>query len=82
LDLVLSSVSPKSGGWAKNFFVDVLMTGSALGAYSNYLVVPGEEPLLVSASFILGALDECLVVGFLGDIFPTTRVEFRVCVRN
>jgi hypothetical protein len=32
LDLVLASVSPKARGWTKDFFVDVLMTGSTLGA--------------------------------------------------
>jgi hypothetical protein len=73
LDLVLASVSPKAGGWTKYFFVDVLMTGSTLGAYSNCLVVPREEPSPVSASFSLGALDEHLVVGFLGDILPAAR---------
>jgi hypothetical protein len=73
LDLVLSSVSPKVGGWTKYFFVDVLMTGSTLGAYSNCLVVPGEEPSPISTSFSLGSLGEHLVVGFLGDILPATR---------
>jgi hypothetical protein len=53
---------PEAG--KKDFFVDVLMTGSALGAYSNCLVVPGEEPSHVSTSFILGALGERLVVAF------------------
>jgi hypothetical protein len=73
LDLVLSSVSPKAGGWKKNFFVDVLITGSALGAYSNCLVVPREEPSHVSTSFSLGALSERLVVGFLSNILPAAR---------
>jgi hypothetical protein len=54
-------------------FVEVLMTGFALGAYSNYLVLPGEEPSPIFSSFILGALGECLVVGFLGGIFPKAR---------
>jgi hypothetical protein len=37
---MLSYVSPKARGWKKYFFVDVLMTGSTLGAYSNCLAVP------------------------------------------
>jgi hypothetical protein len=37
------------------------------------LAVPGEEPSPVSSSFILGAFDEHLVVGFLGGILPATR---------
>jgi hypothetical protein len=73
LDSVLDSVSPKVGGWEKSFFVDVLMTGFALGVFFNCLVVPREEPWLVSSSFILGNLDEHLVIGFIGGIFPTNR---------
>jgi hypothetical protein len=73
LDLVLASVSPKVGGLEKYFFVNVLMIGSTLGAYSNCLVVPVEEHSHVSTSFSLGALDECLVVGFLGNIFLAAR---------
>jgi hypothetical protein len=46
------------------------MTDSALGAYYNYLAVPGEEPSPVSTSFSLGALEKCLVGGFLRGIFP------------
>jgi hypothetical protein len=70
---VLASVSPKTGGWTKDFFVEVFMTDSTLGVYSNFLVVPGEEPSPISASFSLGALDKHLVVGFLGGILPTAR---------
>jgi hypothetical protein len=74
LDPVLASVSPKAGGWEKYFFVEVLMTGSTLGAYSNCLVVPGEEPSPISASFSFWcSRGERLVVGFLGDILPATR---------
>jgi hypothetical protein len=73
LDPVLSSVSPKVGDWTKYFFVDVLMTRSTLGVYSNCLVVPREEPSPISAYFSLGSLGEHLVVGFLSDILPTTR---------
>jgi hypothetical protein len=73
LDLVLASVSPKAEGLEKYFFVDVLMTGSALGAYSNCLTVPVEEPSPVSNYFRLGDLDEHMVVGFIGNIFPTAR---------
>jgi hypothetical protein len=72
LDLVLSLVSSKAEGWTRSFFVVVLMTCSTLGAYSNYLMVLGEEPSPISIYFIFGALDKCLVVGFLDDILPTT----------
>jgi len=73
LDPMLAFVSPKARGWKKSFFVDVLMTGFSLGAYSNSLVVPREEPSPVSTYFSLGALDEHLVVGFLGDILHVAR---------
>jgi hypothetical protein len=56
----------------KTFFVAVLMIGSTLGAYSNCLTVPREEPSPISSSFSFGALDERLVVGFIGDIVPAT----------
>jgi hypothetical protein len=82
LDPVLASVSTKPKGWEKSLFFKVLITGSALGEYSNGLAVPGEETSPISDSFSLGALNKCLVVGFLGDILPTTRAEFRDCVRN
>jgi hypothetical protein len=82
LDPVLAFVSPKAGGWEKTFFVDVLMTDLSLGAYSNCLAIPGEEPSHVSASFSLGALSEHRVVGFLGGIFPATREDFRDHVRK
>jgi hypothetical protein len=72
LDPILSSVSPKVGGWMKTFFVAILMTGYGLGAYSNYLAVLEEEPSHVSGYFRFGALDEHLVVGFLGDIVLAT----------
>jgi hypothetical protein len=58
------------------------MTGSTLGVYSNFLVVPGEEPSPVSASFSLGTLKECMVVGFLNRILPATREMFRDYVKN
>jgi hypothetical protein len=73
LDLVLASVSPKTGGWKNDLLVEVLMTGSTLGAYSNCLTVLGEEPSLVFDSFILGNLGEHLVVGFLSGILPAAR---------
>jgi hypothetical protein len=38
-------------------------------------MVPGEEPSPVSASLSLAALNEHLVVGFLGDIFPLQLVK-------
>jgi hypothetical protein len=69
---MLASVSPKARGWMKTFFVVVLMTSSGLGAYSNCFVIPGEEPSPTSGSFSFGALDDHLVVGFLGDIVPAT----------
>jgi hypothetical protein len=61
-------------GWRldENFFVVVLMIGSSLGAYSNCLAVPGEEPSPVSGYFSFGALGDHLVVGFLGGIVPVT----------
>jgi hypothetical protein len=82
LDLMLYLVSPKHGGSENSFFVKVLMTGSALGANSNYLAVLGEEPSHISDSFCFGALGARLVVGFLNDILPENRAEFRYCVRN
>jgi hypothetical protein len=72
---VLAFFSSKVGGWTKTFFVVVLTIGSSLGAYSNCLAVPREEPSLVSGFFIFGALGERLVVGFLGSIFPLKLVK-------
>jgi hypothetical protein len=43
-----------------------------LKAYSNCFVIPGEEPSPTSGSFIFGALNDRLVVGFLGGIVPIT----------
>jgi hypothetical protein len=76
LDPVLASVSSKVGGWMKTFFVVVLMTGSILGVYSNCFVAPREEPSPTSGSFNFGALDDHLVVGFLGGIFLETKIKF------
>jgi hypothetical protein len=76
LELVLHFVSPKARGWMKSFFIDVLMTGSSLNVYSNYLMTLGEEPSPTSGSFNFGALDDHLVVGFLGNIVPTTQNKF------
>ena len=56
----------------KTFFLVVLTTCSGLGAYSNCLVVPREEPSPVSGSFSFSSLDEHLVVGFLDGIVPAT----------
>jgi hypothetical protein len=72
LDLVIASISPKAGGWMKTFFVAVLTIGSGIRTQSNYLVVLGEEPSPVSGSFSFGALNEHLMVGFLGDIILAT----------
>jgi hypothetical protein len=82
LDLVLALVSPKVGDWEKAFFVEVLMTGSTRGAYSNCLAVPREEHSPISGSFSFDALRERLVVGFLGRILLVNRAEFRDYVRN
>jgi hypothetical protein len=79
---MVASVSPKTEGWTKAFFVEVFMTESTLGVYSSCLATPGEEPSHVSASFSLGALEERLVVGFLSDILPAVRTYFRDRVRN
>ena len=68
LDPVLSSISLKTKGWTKAFFVEVFMTGSTLEVYFYCLMVLGEEPSPVSASFSLGALDKRLIVGFLDEI--------------
>jgi hypothetical protein len=73
LDLVLASISPKVEDWTKAFFVVVLMIGSTLGAYSNYLMVPKEEHSPILASFIFGDLGKHLVVGFLGGILPIAK---------
>jgi hypothetical protein len=70
---MLTLVLLKARGWTKYFLVDVLMTSSTMGAYSNYLALPREEPSPVSSYFILGALDERLVVGFIGGILPVAR---------
>jgi hypothetical protein len=80
LDPVVSSVSPKAGGWVKTFFVAVLMIGSNLGVYSNCFAAPGEEPSPTFGSFSFSSLDDCLVVGFLGGIVPATKINLqRLC---
>jgi hypothetical protein len=80
LDPVLASVSPKARGWVKTFFVVVLMIFFGLRVYSNFFAAPGEEPSTTSSSFSFGALEHCLVVGFLGGIVPATKIEFqRLC---
>jgi hypothetical protein len=80
LDHVLSYVSPKAGGWMKTFFVEVLMTGFGLGVYSNCLAALGKEPSPTSGSFSFGALDDHLVVGFVGDIVPVIKTTLqRLC---
>jgi hypothetical protein len=80
LDPVIASVSPKVRRWMKTFFVDVFMTGYGLEVYSNCLAAPGEEPSPTSGSFSFGALDDRLVVGFLGGIVPTIEITLqRLC---
>jgi hypothetical protein len=59
----------------KAFFVDVLIIGSGLGENSNCFSAPGEEPSPTSGSFSLGALDDRLVVGFLGGIVPAIKIN-------
>jgi len=59
----------------KIFLVDVLMTGSGLGANSNCFAGPGEKLSPTSNYFSLGALDDCLVVGFFGGIVPRTKIN-------
>jgi hypothetical protein len=73
LDSVLASVSSKIRGWTKAFFVEVFMTGFALGVYSSCLAVQGKDRSLVSNFFHLGSLDGHLVVGFLDDILTVAR---------
>jgi hypothetical protein len=63
----------KPEGWTKAFLDEIFMTDSSLGVYSNCLAVPEEEPSHVSTSSSLGALGECLVVGFVGGILPAAR---------
>jgi len=77
---VLASISPKVEGWMKTFFIVVLMTGPSLRVYSNCFVAPREEPSPTSGSFSFDALNDRLVVGFLGGIVPTTKISFqRLC---
>ena len=59
----------------KNFLVDVLMTGSDLGANSNFFAATGEELSSTSISFSFDALDDFLVFGFIGGIFPTIEIK-------
>jgi hypothetical protein len=63
------------------FLVDALMTSSTLGENSNCLVVSGEYPSPISTSFNFGALDERLVIGFLGGIFPTDRTKLEILLQ-
>jgi hypothetical protein len=60
----------------KTFIVDVLMSGSDLGANSNCFAAPGEDSSPIYGSFILGLLDNRLVVGFLGGIVPTIEIKY------
>jgi hypothetical protein len=56
------------------------MTGSGLRVYSNCFATPGEEPSPNSGSFSFGALDDHLVVGFLGGIVPAIKINLqRLC---
>jgi hypothetical protein len=62
-------VSPNAGGWENTFLVDVQMTGSTLVEKLICLAALGKDPSPISTSFNFGALDERLVIGFLGGIF-------------
>jgi hypothetical protein len=53
------------------------VTGSGLVVYSNYFMAPREETSPTSGSFIFGALDDNLVVGFLGVIVPAIKIKFQ-----
>jgi hypothetical protein len=55
----------------KILLVDVPMTSSSLGGNSNYFVGPRDKPFPTYDSFILGALDDRLVLSFFGGIVPT-----------
>jgi hypothetical protein len=59
----------------KTFLVDVLMTGSSVGENSGCFVAPGEYPSPTSGYFILDALDNRLVVGFLGGIILVIEIN-------
>jgi hypothetical protein len=61
----------------KTFFVDVLMTDSGLIVYSNFFVAPREEPSPTSGSLSFSALDDHLVVVFLGGIVPATKINLQ-----
>jgi hypothetical protein len=73
---VLSSVSSNAGGWVNSFLVDVRITNFVFETKSSSLAMPGVIPLSISASFILGILSVCLVVGFLGGIFLQKRKNY------
>jgi hypothetical protein len=57
----------------KIFLVDVLITGSDLGANSNCFVGPGDKPSSTSGSFRLDALGDHLVFVVLGGIVPASE---------
>jgi hypothetical protein len=56
------------------------MNGSGLRVYFNCFATFGEEPSPTYGYFSFGALDDCLVVGFLGGIVPATKIKLqRLC---
>jgi hypothetical protein len=69
LDHVLASMSLNTEGWVNCVLVDVQIIDSIFEKKSSFLLAPSVEPSPTSSSFSLGALGECLVVGFLGGIF-------------
>jgi hypothetical protein len=62
-------VSPNVGGWENLFLVDVWITNSIFESKWFSLATPSVETSPTFASFFLGVLSQCLVIGFLGGIF-------------
>jgi hypothetical protein len=51
-----------------------LMNGSSLGVNYNSFAAAGEDPSPTSSSFSFGALEDHLVVGFIGGIVPAIEI--------
>jgi hypothetical protein len=82
LDPAIACVSPKAIGWMKTFFVVVLMTCPSLIVYYNCFVAPGEVPSPNFGSFSFSTLDDSLVVGFLGGIVPTIKIDLEILCKE